>query len=273
MNTSQKIGNRATNDWKRNWQSKTTGGAFDNSLDNWQQVRNMTLYERSISERQSLSDVTMGRGSPICGKSRIKIVEQFQKNVPQCKIAKTSKSLHPQYIISSKDSENQEESLCARDKAEGQNFMLVIFEPSGSTVLKTGMILYWTSLHGLRNFSTIHCLWTQFHKCKLMMYHVKTKPYVNTIQKRRCLLCAEKYIEVSEQHMLPYRQRLCKRRLCIIQQDNAKSRTASIATTWARRRGVQVLNRPACGPDRSPIENIWCIINKKSGNGPGLLGS
>ena len=37
-------------------------------------------------------------------------------------------------------------SLWAGAKAEGQNWMCVIFRPSGSTALKTDMILYWTSL-------------------------------------------------------------------------------------------------------------------------------
>lgn len=38
-------------------------------------------------------------------------------------------------------SENPEESLCARDKAENEYWMLVIFRPSGGTALKTVRIL------------------------------------------------------------------------------------------------------------------------------------
>ncbi len=34
-------------------------------------------------ERQSLSEVKMGRGSPICERVRKKIVEYFKNNVPQ----------------------------------------------------------------------------------------------------------------------------------------------------------------------------------------------
>ncbi len=44
-----------------------------------------------VSERQSLSEVKMGRGSPICERVLKKIVEYFKNNVPQCQIAKAFK--------------------------------------------------------------------------------------------------------------------------------------------------------------------------------------
>ncbi len=71
---------------------------------------------------------------------------------------------------------------------------------------------------------------------------------------------AERYIKVLEQHMLPSRWRLFQGRPCVFQQDNAKPHTAAITTAWLRSRRVRVLNWPACSPDNSPIENIWCII-------------
>ena len=49
--------------------------------------------------------------------------------------------------------------MCRR---QGQSSKRVIFEPSGATALKIDMILYWTSLRGLRNTSRNHRLWTQF---------------------------------------------------------------------------------------------------------------
>ncbi len=67
---------------------------------------------------------------------------------------------------------------------------------------------------------------------------------------------AERYIKVLEQHMLPSRRR-------VFQQDNAKPHTAAITTAWLHSRRVRVLNWPACSPDLSPIENIWCIIKRK----------
>ncbi len=74
---------------------------------------------------------------------------------------------------------------------------------------------------------------------------------------------AESYIKVLEQRMLPSRRRLFQGRHCVFQQDNAKPRTAAITPAWFRSRRVRVLNWPACSPDLSPIENIWCIIKWK----------
>ncbi len=47
----------------------------------------MISYKRDVLERQSLSEVKMGRGSPICERVRKNIVEYFKNNVPQCQIA------------------------------------------------------------------------------------------------------------------------------------------------------------------------------------------
>ncbi len=48
----------------------------------------MISYKRYVLERQSLSEVKMSRGSPICESVRKKIVEYFKNNVPQRQIAK-----------------------------------------------------------------------------------------------------------------------------------------------------------------------------------------
>ncbi len=52
----------------------------------------MISYKRDVLERQSLSEVKMGRGSPICEKVRKKIVEYFTNNVPQHQILQISSS-------------------------------------------------------------------------------------------------------------------------------------------------------------------------------------
>ncbi len=74
---------------------------------------------------------------------------------------------------------------------------------------------------------------------------------------------AERYIQVLEQHMLPSRRCLFQGRPCIFQHDNARPHTASITTSWLRRKRIRVLKWPACSPDLSPTENIWRIIKRK----------
>ncbi len=58
----------------------------------------MISYKRDVLERQSLSEVNMGRGSPICERVCKNIVEYFKNNVPRCQIAKalqiTSSAVH-----------------------------------------------------------------------------------------------------------------------------------------------------------------------------------
>ncbi len=51
-------------------------------------IYNTIIYKRDVLERQSLSEVEMGRGSPICERVRKKIVEYFKNNIPQYQIAK-----------------------------------------------------------------------------------------------------------------------------------------------------------------------------------------
>ncbi len=50
----------------------------------------MISYKRDVLERQSLSEVKMGRGSPICERVRKKIVEYFKNNVPQRQISSST---------------------------------------------------------------------------------------------------------------------------------------------------------------------------------------
>ncbi len=123
---------------------------------NWHQVCNMISYKRDVLERQSLSEVKMGRGSPICETVRKRIVEYFLKTMfLNVKLQRLCKSHHLQCITSSKDSEKLEKSLCVRDKGEDLCWMPMVFGPSDDTSSLIGMILSLT-LNGTKNTSRNH---------------------------------------------------------------------------------------------------------------------
>ncbi len=52
----------------------------------------MIIYKMDVLERQSLLEVKIGRGSPICERVRKKNVKYFKDNVPQCQITKALQS-------------------------------------------------------------------------------------------------------------------------------------------------------------------------------------
>ncbi len=83
----KRVGTEATKGWKSKIVWKDSAGRTTNSI-NWHQVCNMISYKRDVLERQSLSEVKMGRGSPICERPGKKIVEYLKNNVPQRQVAK-----------------------------------------------------------------------------------------------------------------------------------------------------------------------------------------
>ena len=96
---------------------------------------------------------------------------------------------------------NQEDWLCTWNMAKGQNWMRVILRPSGTTALKTGVILYWTSLHGPKNFHkslSVNTVHRAIHKCQLKLHHAKKKSYMQTIQKHISLLWAKAHLKWFE---------------------------------------------------------------------------
>ncbi len=102
----------------RHFEKIQLGEHLETNWGNWHQVCNMLSYKRDVLVRQSLSEVKMSRGSPICERVCKKIVEYFKNNVLQRQITKAlqiSTSSVQNIVI---NSEKIEKSLCVRDKAE-----------------------------------------------------------------------------------------------------------------------------------------------------------
>ncbi len=148
----------------------------------------MISYKRDVLERQSLSEVKMGRGSPICERVRKKIVEYFKNNVPQRQIAKaleiSSSTVHD---IIKRFRETGEISV---HKGQGRRPLL---DACGLRALRWHCITH-------RHYSVIDITkWAQGYfqkplsvnticraicRCQLKLYLAKRKPCVNMVQKR-----------------------------------------------------------------------------------------
>ncbi len=160
----------------------------------------MVSYKRDVSERKSLSEVKMGRGTAICERVHEKIVENFKNNVPRCQIAKDLQiSSSTVDNIFSKDSEKLEKSLHVRDKAEDLSWMPVVFGPLDNTASLIDMILSfditkWAQEYFQKPLS-VNTICRAICRCQLNIYHAKRKPYVNMVQKYHRVLWAKAHLK------------------------------------------------------------------------------
>ncbi len=159
----------------------------------------MISYKRDVLERQSLSEVKMGRGSPICEKVRKRLWNTLNTlTFLNVKLQRLCKSHHLRCITSSKDSENLKKSLCVRDKAEDLCWMPVIFGPSDDTASLIGMILSLTLLNGILPETTVGKHNPPCHlQMPLKLYHAKWKSYVNMVQKHRRVLWTKAHLKLT----------------------------------------------------------------------------
>ncbi len=149
---------------------------------------------------QCLSEVKMGRGSPIPPMLQRKIVEQYQKGVSQRKIAKSLK-------LSSSTVHNiiqrfRESGAISVRKGQGRK---TILDACDLRALRRHCITYrnatvmeittWAQEYFQKTLlvntmvndglNTIH---RAIRRCRLKLYRSKKKPYLNMIQKRRRFL-------------------------------------------------------------------------------------
>ncbi len=159
----------------------------------------MIGYKKSLSEWQCLSEVKMGRGSPIPPMLRRKIVEQYQKGVSQRKIAKSlklsSSTVHniiqrfrESGTISVRKGQGRKTILDARDLRALRRHCITY---RNATVME---ITTWAQEYFQKTLSvnTIH---RAIRRCRLKLYTSKKKPYLNMTQKRRCFLWAKAHLK------------------------------------------------------------------------------
>ncbi len=162
-------------------------------------IGNMIGYKKSLSEWQCLSEVKMGRGSPIPPMLRRKIVEQYQKGVSQRKIAKSlklsSSTVHniiqrfrESGTISVRKAQGRKTILDARDLRALRRHCITY---RNATVME---ITTWAQEYFQKTLSvnTIH---RAIRRCCLKLYRSKKKPYLNMIQKRRRFLWAKAHLK------------------------------------------------------------------------------
>jgi hypothetical protein len=66
------------------------------------------------------------------------------------------------------------------------------------------------------------------------------------------------YIQVLENHLLPYLRRFHRIPL-VYQQDNTAIHRSNVTKAWFNQCHIELLKWPARSPDCNPMENIWAI--------------
>ncbi len=141
----------------------------------------------------------MGRGSPIWERVSKKIVEYFKNNVPQRQNAKalqiSSSTVHN--IIKS----FRETGEISVRKVQGRRPLLDV---RGLRALRWHCITHrhdsviditkWAQEYFQKPLS-VNTIRHAICRCQLKLYYAKRKPYVNMVQKRRCVLWAKAHLK------------------------------------------------------------------------------
>ncbi|KAK3506560.1 hypothetical protein QTP70_009475 [Hemibagrus guttatus] len=169
----------------------------------YQHIKKMTKSGKSMNsqvlQNQCLSEIKMGRGSPIPPTLRRKIVAQYQKGVSQRKIAKSlklsSSTVHniiqrfrESGTISVRKGQDRKTILDAHDLRALRRHCITY---RNATVME---ITTWAQEYFQKTLSvnTIH---RAIRRRRLKLYKSKKKPYLNMIQKRSRFLWAKAHLK------------------------------------------------------------------------------
>jgi len=100
------------------------------------------------------------------------------------------------------------------------------------------------------------------HAPGVMVWGCFTRSEVGPLVILEGSVTAKVYVELLEQHLLPFMRRLRNSAL-IFQDDNCRIHRARIVNTFKEENNISSLSWPAQSPDLNPIENLWAHLEKK----------